>query len=78
MGTSRQGDVTGLLVAWKNGSPDAVDEPIPIVHGEIRHFGGLSLEETAEVLRVSPATVKRDWRVAKLRLRRALEGTALP
>ena len=190
MDTSSQGDVTGLLVAWKNGSPEALDELIPIVYSELRklarqqlrgerpdhslqptaltheaflrlfgtrqvgwqnrahffavasqlmrrvlveharkrqtlkrggmptrvtldeadtpvepldvdvvnlhealteleevdprqsrivelrYFGGLNMEETAEVLSVSPATVKRDWRVAKLWLRRALEGAA--
>lgn len=32
---------------------------------ELRYFGGLSVEETAEALRVSPATVKNDWRIAK-------------
>jgi RNA polymerase sigma factor (TIGR02999 family) len=32
---------------------------------ELRFFGGLSIEETAEVLGVSPATVKRDWAMAK-------------
>jgi RNA polymerase sigma factor (TIGR02999 family) len=32
---------------------------------ELRFFGGLSIEETAEVLQISPATVKRDWTVAK-------------
>ncbi len=41
---------------------------------ELRFFGGLSVEETAEVLGVSPDTVKRDWRLAKLWLRRELEG----
>ena len=192
MDTSRQGDVTGLLVAWKNGSPEALDELIPIVYAELRklarqqlrgerpdhslqptaltheaflrlfgarqvgwqnrahffavasqlmrrilveharkrqaakrgalptrvaldeantpdepfdvdivalhealtnleeidarqsrivelrYFGGLNMEETAEVLGVSPTTVKRDWRVAKLWLRRALEGGVQP
>jgi RNA polymerase sigma-70 factor, ECF subfamily len=39
---------------------------------ELRYFTGLTIEETAEVLGVSPATVKRDWVVAKARLRRAL------
>ena len=192
METSRQGDVTGLLVAWKNGSPEALDELIPIVYAELRnlarqqlrgerpdhslqptaltheaflrlfgtrqvgwqnrahffavasqlmrrilveharkrravkrggmptrvtldeadtpvepldvdvvalhealtkleevdsrqsrivelrYFGGLNMEETAEVLSVSPATVKRDWRVAKLWLRRALQGAGPP
>lgn len=32
---------------------------------ELRYFSGLSIEETAEVLRISPATVKNDWRTAK-------------
>jgi RNA polymerase sigma-70 factor, ECF subfamily len=41
---------------------------------ELRFFGGLSVEETAEVLGVSPDTVKRDWRLAKLWLLRELEG----
>ena len=38
----------------------------------MRFFGGLSAEETAEVLRVSPETVARDWRLAKAWLMRAL------
>jgi RNA polymerase sigma-70 factor (ECF subfamily) len=33
---------------------------------EMRYFGGLSVEETAGVLKVSPDTVKRDWRLAKV------------
>ena len=33
---------------------------------ELRYFGGLSLEETAEVLKISADTVKRDWKVAKM------------
>lgn len=41
---------------------------------ELRYFGGLSIEETAEALRISPDTVKRDWRFAKLWLLRALSG----
>jgi RNA polymerase sigma-70 factor, ECF subfamily len=39
---------------------------------ELRFFGGLSVEESAEVLKVSPETVKRDWRLAKSWLRRRL------
>jgi RNA polymerase sigma factor (TIGR02999 family) len=39
---------------------------------ELRYFGGLSVEETAEALGISPATVRRDWTVAKAWLRRAL------
>jgi RNA polymerase sigma factor (TIGR02999 family) len=40
---------------------------------ELRFFGGLSIEEAAEVLKVSPETVKRDWRLAKAWLRRELK-----
>jgi RNA polymerase sigma-70 factor, ECF subfamily len=40
---------------------------------ELRYFGGLTVEETAEVLQVSPDTVMRDWKVAKLRLLAALK-----
>src|SRR4029453_4021492 len=32
---------------------------------ELRFFAGLSIEDTAEVLKISPATVKRDWAMAK-------------
>jgi len=39
---------------------------------ELRFFGGLSVEETAEVLKVSVETVARDWRLAKAWLRRQL------
>ena len=42
---------------------------------EMRFFGGLSVEETAEVLKVSPVTVMRDWRTAKAWLYRELGGT---
>jgi RNA polymerase sigma-70 factor (ECF subfamily) len=41
---------------------------------ELRYFGGLSVEETAEVLAVHPDTVLRDWRAAKAFLRRELEA----
>jgi RNA polymerase sigma factor (sigma-70 family) len=41
---------------------------------EMRFFGGLSVTETAEVLKVSPETVQRDWKFAKSWLRRELSG----
>lgn len=41
---------------------------------ELRYFGGLSVEETAEVLKVSADTVLRDWRLAKAWLLRELSG----
>jgi RNA polymerase sigma-70 factor (ECF subfamily) len=40
---------------------------------ELRFFGGLSIEETAEVLGIGHATVERDWKMARAWLRRALE-----
>jgi RNA polymerase sigma factor (TIGR02999 family) len=45
---------------------------------ELRFFGGLDIEETAEVLGVSAETVKRDWKLAKAWLRRELTQRAGP
>jgi RNA polymerase sigma factor (TIGR02999 family) len=42
---------------------------------ELRFFGGLSVEETAEALSISPATVKRHWTIAKAWLLRELQRT---
>ena len=41
---------------------------------EMRYFGGMTVEETADTLHVSTDTVKRDWRLAKMWLLRELEG----
>ncbi|MEP6990446.1 MAG: sigma-70 family RNA polymerase sigma factor [bacterium] len=41
---------------------------------ELRYFAGLNIEETADALGVSPATVKREWAVARAWLRRALSA----
>ena len=41
---------------------------------EMRHFGGLSVEEVAEVLQIAPITVMRHWSLAKAWLRRELRG----
>jgi RNA polymerase sigma factor (sigma-70 family) len=43
---------------------------------ELRYFAGLTVEETADVVGRSPATVKREWAVAKAWLYRKLEGEA--
>ncbi len=43
---------------------------------ELRFFGGLSLEEVAEVLQVSLSTVRRDWRMAQAWLHQQLSATA--
>ena len=45
---------------------------------ELRFFGGLSVEETAETLDVSPATIKREWACARAWLLRELGGGAPP
>ena len=61
----------------------AVDEALSALAGidarksqvvELRFFGGLSVEETAEALKVSPETVRRDWRLARSWLLRRLSG----
>ncbi len=44
---------------------------------ELRFFGGLTIEETAEALHVSPATVKVDWSMAKAWLRREIETESI-
>jgi RNA polymerase sigma-70 factor (ECF subfamily) len=41
---------------------------------ELRFFGGLSIEETAEVMNISPTTVQREWRSAKAWLYHAISG----
>lgn len=45
---------------------------------ELRFFGGLEIEEIAEVLAISPATVKRDWTLAKSWLHRELDNNPPP
>ena len=39
---------------------------------ELRYFAGLTIEETADVMEISPATVKRDWTTAKAFLKREM------
>ncbi|MEO8385805.1 MAG: ECF-type sigma factor [Betaproteobacteria bacterium] len=41
---------------------------------ELRYFAGLSIEDTATALSLSPATIKREWALARLYLKRALQG----
>ena len=62
----------------------AVDQALSALSGlserlgqivELRYFGGLSVEETAEVMGMSDRTVKRDWRKARAFLYRRLGGT---
>ena len=43
---------------------------------ELRYFGGLTIEETAEVLNISPSTVQREWTTARAWLYQAIKGEA--
>lgn len=45
---------------------------------EMRFFGGLSVDEMAEVLRISPQSVKRDWKLARAWLHKEIAGTPAP
>lgn len=53
----------------------ATIDPIQSQIVELRFFGGLSIEETAEVIGISPATANREWSMAKARLYRDLKGS---
>jgi RNA polymerase sigma factor (TIGR02999 family) len=44
---------------------------------ELRFFGGLTIEDTSEVMGISPATVKRDWTSARAWLHREIAGNEL-
>jgi len=84
----RGGDVSSLdldeaLAAAKQPGTDlvAIDDALQALTAidprkgqvvELRFFGGLSVKETAELLKVSPETVQRDWKLAKSWLRREL------
>ena len=78
-------DLDEALAAAKQPSTDlvAVDDALKALAAvdprkgqvvEMRFFGGLTVKETAEVLKVSPETVQRDWSLAKSWLRRELSG----
>ena len=68
---SRKIDVTALDQALQ--ALETLDERQARIV-ELRFFGGLTVEETAELLEISPATVKREWTVAKIWLRRELSA----
>ena len=68
MDSPQPGQITEVLRAWAAGEPAAFDR----LFVEMRFFGGLSIAETALALGISPATVKRDWAVAKTWILRRL------
>src|SRR5262249_23167105 len=77
-GSSEGRDITALLQAWSAGNEQALPELINRVYDqlaeidqrrsrivELRFLGGLTVEETAVVLKVSERTVLREWNLAK-------------
>lgn len=71
----RESDVDVILLDRALTELAALDPPLARLV-EVRYFGGLSVAETAEVLALSPATVKRHWQTARTWLRRRMtEGT---
>jgi len=76
-------DAEAVICADRSGDFGALDDALNALAAraprkakvvELRFFGGLSVEETAEVLRVSPITVMREWKSAKAWLYRELAG----
>ena len=74
-------DETAIVSAGRSAEVFAVDDALTELESwdarkgrivELRFFGGLSIEETAEVLKVSPTTVQREWRSAKAWLYKAI------
>jgi RNA polymerase sigma factor (TIGR02999 family) len=77
-------DVPEIAAGFDSGSLVALDDALRTLEAlnpreskviELRFFGGLSLEETAEVLHVSVGTVRRDWTLARAWLFRELTGS---
>ncbi len=66
-------DLIGLDVALTR---LAQVDPVKARIVELRYFGGMSIEETAEAVQISPATVKRHWQAARIWLFNALSKTA--
>jgi len=67
------GERSATLVALDNALNElSLFDPRKSKVVEMRFFGGMEIQQVAEVLRVSPDTVKRDWRLAKLWLAREL------
>jgi hypothetical protein len=67
-------DVTHLLAEIRRGNRDAVDRLLPLIYAELRYFGGLNIDETAQVLGVGTSTIERSWRTARAWPWRELSG----
>jgi DNA-directed RNA polymerase specialized sigma24 family protein len=66
-------ELLGRALERLEGHPDIASK-LKVV--ELRFFAGLTVEETAEVLGTSPATVKRDWELVRSRLEREIKQLA--
>ena len=73
MSNQRAADLVALDEALTN---LAVIDPRKAQTVELRYFGGMTIEETAEALEVSTPTVERDWHMAKIWLHREISKTA--
>jgi len=72
---AREADQVDVLALHEALSALAELDPRQAQIVEMRYFAGLTVEEVADVLDISPATVKREWATAKLWLRRRMRGT---
>jgi hypothetical protein len=70
-------DVTHLLAEIRRETRDAVDRMLPPIYAELRCFGGLNIDETAQVLGVGTSTIERSWRTARAWPRPELSGGGL-
>ncbi len=75
---ARQGRNADLIALDSALTSLAIIDPRQAKVVELRFFGGMGVEETAEVLGISPRTVKREWAVAKLWLLRELKQGGQP
>jgi len=71
------GEDSSLLALDDALSALAALDPRKVKVVEMRYFGGLSVEETAEVLKISPQSVMRDWKLAKVWLAREVSRSGV-
>ena len=77
MAICEQQPVDMIALDTRSGAPGRARSEPGAQLVELRFFGGLSVEETAEVMGVSPATVKRSWSSARAFLHREITGGSL-
>jgi hypothetical protein len=67
-------DVTHILARIESGDQIAADPLLPLVYDELRFFAGLTGDQAALILGISPKTADRYWVYARAWLRREMEG----